>query len=160
MGILTSVFEFKSISTLPALRGRRLGLLLFHFTEQKCIVISDFQLIQLPKLFLSNCNLSNKSASIHVLRLLCACSSENNLPAAVVLGLLLFQNSAQAGSMSVHQVTPSCTNTVILYGTMPHTPSRFVSQHFVCLCHFALIYAHCSLPYPTVLSLQDNSAHF
>lgn len=102
MGILTSVLEFKSISTLPALRGRRLGLLLFHFTEQKCIVISDFQLIQLPKLFLSNCNLSNKSASIHVLRLLCACSSENNLPAAVVLGLLLFQNSAQAGSMSVH----------------------------------------------------------
>lgn len=124
MGILKSTFEFRSICTLLALKGRRVGLLLFHFTQQKYIIISNIQLIQLPKLFLSNYDLSNTSASIHVLRLLCACSSENNLPAAVVLGLLFFLNSAQARSMRVHFLgdteTHQHSNSV-----WHHTPQAF-----------------------------------
>lgn len=139
MGILKSSCEFKSICTLLVLKGRRVGLLLFHFTQQKYIIISNIQLIQLPKLFLSNCNLSNTSASIHVLRLLCTCSSENNLPAAAVLGLLFFLNSAQAGSVRVHFLrdteTHQHSNSV-----WHHTPHAFM----FCLPTFCL-----SVPFRT-----------
>lgn len=137
MGILKSTFEFRSICTLLALKGRRVGLLLFHFTQRKYIIISDIHLIQLPKLFLSNCNLSNTSAPIHVLRLLCACSSENNLPAAVVLGLPFFLNSAQAGSMRVH----------FLGDTELHQHSNSVWHHAPQAFTFRLPKFHLSVPF-------------